>query len=174
MAGAGGKIEVPHLPGARVLVVEARFYAHINDMLLVGARARLDTAGAQVSHVVVPGALEIPIAISIAQSGGGFDAYVALGCVIRGETTHYELVAGESCRGLMEVGIRTGTPIGNGILTVENEAQALIRADPAALDNRVQGCPGPEPGSEPGRHLTRCWHTGRSGGWPRQRRQDRP
>jgi 6,7-dimethyl-8-ribityllumazine synthase len=134
MAGAGADIELPHLPGARVLVVEARYFAHINDLLLAGARARLEAAGAAITHVVVPGALEIPPAIAIARTSSAFDGYVALGCVIRGETTHYELVAGESCRGLMELGLRTGLPIGNGILTVENEAQALERADPAAMD----------------------------------------
>jgi 6,7-dimethyl-8-ribityllumazine synthase len=134
MAGAGADIEVPHLPGARVLVVEARYYAHINDLLLAGACAALKAAGVSVSHAVVPGALEIPPAIAIAQAGGGFDGYVALGCVIRGETSHYDLVAGESCRGLMELGIRTGAAIGNGILTVENERQALERADPAHQD----------------------------------------
>jgi 6,7-dimethyl-8-ribityllumazine synthase len=134
MTGTGAKLDLPPIPGARVLIVEARYYSHINDMLLAGARARLGQAGAEIDHVVVPGALEIPLAIAIAHSGPGFDAYVALGCVIRGETTHYELVAGESCRGLMELGLRAGIPIGNGILTVENEAQALVRADPAALD----------------------------------------
>ena len=134
MAGAGAAADVPHLPGARVLVVEARFYAHINDLLLAGARRTLEAAGAEVAHVVVPGALEIPPAVAMAQAAGRFDAYVALGCVIRGETTHYELVAGESCRGLMELGVRTGAAIGNGILTVENEAQALVRADPGDQD----------------------------------------
>ncbi len=134
MAGAGAESEVPHLPGARVLVIEARFYGHINDRLLAGARAMLASAGAETTHVVVPGALEIPPAVAMAQASGRFDAYVALGCVIRGETTHYELVSGESCRGLMELGIRTGAAIGNGILTVENEAQALARADPITQD----------------------------------------
>ena len=134
MAGAGAAADVPHLPGARVLVVEARFYAHINDLLLAGARRTLEAAGAEIAHVVVPGALEIPPAVAMAQAAGRFDAYVALGCVIRGETTHYELVAGESCRGLMELGGRTGAAIGNGILTVENEAQALVRADPGDQD----------------------------------------
>jgi 6,7-dimethyl-8-ribityllumazine synthase len=134
MAGPGAAAEVPHLPGARVLVVEARFYAHINDLLLTGARRVLEAASAEVAHVVVPGALEIPPAIAMAQMADHFDAYVALGCVIRGETTHYELVAGESCRGLMDLGICAGAAIGNGILTVENEQQALVRADPADQD----------------------------------------
>ncbi|MGD9509379.1 MAG: 6,7-dimethyl-8-ribityllumazine synthase [Geminicoccaceae bacterium] len=134
MAGPGTAAEVPRLPGARVLIVEARFYAHINDLLLAGARRMLEVAGTEVAHVVVPGALEIPPAVAMAQATGRFEAYVALGCVIRGETTHYELVAGESCRGLMELGIRTGAAIGNGILTVENEAQALVRAEPTDQD----------------------------------------
>ena len=134
MAGPGAAAEVPHLPGARVLIVEARFYAHINDLLLTGARRVLEAASAEVAHVVVPGALEIPPAIATAQAAGRFDAYVALGCVIRGETTHYELVAGESCRGLMDLGVRAGAAVGNGILTVENEQQALVRADPADQD----------------------------------------
>jgi 6,7-dimethyl-8-ribityllumazine synthase len=120
--------------GARVLIVEARFYEHINDMLVRGARSRLEAAGALVEHVVVPGALEIPPAIAMLSRSAGYDAFVALGCVIRGETTHYELVSGESCRGIMELGIRDHTVIGNGILTVENEAQALVRADPGQAD----------------------------------------
>jgi 6,7-dimethyl-8-ribityllumazine synthase len=120
--------------GARVLIVEARFYEHINDMLVQGAKAALRDAGAVVEHIVVPGALEIPTAIALAMQSGSFAAFVALGCVIRGETTHYELVSGESCRGIMELGIRQRALIGNGILTVENEAQAIARADPAHAD----------------------------------------
>ena len=120
--------------GRRVLVVEARFYEHINDLLLQGARAALAAAGAEVEHVVVPGALEVPTAIALAHKSGRFDAYVALGCVIRGETTHYELVSGESCRGILDLGVRDGVLIGNGILTVENEEQALVRADPGKGD----------------------------------------
>ena len=134
MAGAGAAAAVPHVPGARVLVVEARFYASINDLLLAGANAALEAAGALIERVVVPGALEIPPAIALAHAARRFDAYVALGCVIRGETTHYDLVAGESCRGIMELGIRDRAAIGNGILTVENEAQALARADPRQQD----------------------------------------
>ena len=135
MAGVGGEaVPVPHLPGARVLVVEARYYPHINNMLLAGARAVLDAAGAVADHAVVPGALEIPPAIALAHRSGPFDAFVALGCVIRGETTHYDLVAGDSCRGITDLGVREGALIGNGILTVENEGQALSRADPAIQD----------------------------------------
>lgn len=134
MAGAGAAAAVPYLPGARVLVVEARFHAAINDLLLEGARAALAAAGAEAAWLTVPGALEIPPAIAMAHAAGRFDAYVALGCVIRGETTHYELVAGESARGLMDLGTRLGLAIGNGILTVENEEQALVRADPGQQD----------------------------------------
>lgn len=134
MAGAGAAAEVPHLPGARVLVVEARYHAAINDLLLEGARQALQAAGAEATFLTVPGALEIPPAIAMAHAAGRFDAFVALGCVIRGETTHYELVAGESCRGLMELGLKDRLAVGNGILTVESEAQARVRADPHHQD----------------------------------------
>jgi 6,7-dimethyl-8-ribityllumazine synthase len=134
MAEAQRTREALDARGRRVLIVEARFYEHINDLLLQGARAALVTAGAEVEHVVVPGALEVPTAIALAHRSGRFDAFVALGCVIRGETTHYELVSGESCRGILDLGIRDGVLIGNGILTVENEEQALARADPGRGD----------------------------------------
>lgn len=140
MAGVSATIEVPNLWGVRILVVEARYHAAINDMLLKGAHAVLRAAGAKVEELTVPGALEIPPAIRIAhlhgpQSGdSSFAGYVALGCVIRGETTHYELVAGESARGITDLGTAHGLAIGNGILTVENEAQAIERADPARQD----------------------------------------
>ena len=134
MAGAGAAAEVPHLPGARVLVVEARYHAALNDLLLEGARQALQAAGAEATFLTVPGALEIPPAIAMAHAAGRFDAFVALGCVIRGETTHYELVAGESCRGLMELGLKDRLAVGNGILTVETEAQAWARARVAEMD----------------------------------------
>ncbi len=118
---------------ARILVVEARFYAHLNDLLLQGARAALEEAGHDVEVVTVPGALEIPGAISLAVDSDAFDAYVALGVVIRGETYHFEIVAGESARGLMALAL-DGVAIGNGILTVENEEQALVRARPDQKD----------------------------------------
>jgi 6,7-dimethyl-8-ribityllumazine synthase len=111
---------------ARILIVEARFYAHLNDLLLEGAKAAL--AGHDVEVVTVPGALEVPGAIALASEAGAYDAYVALGVVIRGETWHFEIVAGESARALMALSL-DGLAIGNGILTVENEAQALARAD---------------------------------------------
>ena len=112
---------------ARLLIVEARFYDHLNDMLLDGARAAIDAAGHSHETITVPGALEVPAAIARAAETGRFDAYVALGVVIRGETYHFEIVAGESARGIMALTL-DGLPIGNGILTVENEAQALARA----------------------------------------------
>jgi 6,7-dimethyl-8-ribityllumazine synthase len=118
---------------ARVLIVEARFYAHLNDMLLDGARTALQEAGHDYEVVTVPGALEVPGAIALAVETGQYDAYVALGIVIRGETYHFEIVAGESARGLMALAL-DGIPIGNGILTVENEEQALVRADAAQKD----------------------------------------
>jgi 6,7-dimethyl-8-ribityllumazine synthase len=118
---------------ARILIVEARFYAHLNDRLLEGARAAIEAAGHQHETVTVPGALEIPGAVALAAETGRFDAYVALGVVIRGETYHFEIVAGESARALMALTL-DGLAIGNGILTVENEAQALVRADPAQKD----------------------------------------
>jgi 6,7-dimethyl-8-ribityllumazine synthase len=134
MAGTGDRIALEIEPGTRVLVVEARYHASINDMLLEGAGTALRNLGAAAETVTVPGALEIPPAIAMAGRSGRFDAFVALGCVIRGETTHYELVSGESCRGLMELGLRDRLAIGNGILTVETEAQAIERADPRQQD----------------------------------------
>ena len=115
---------------AHVLIAEARFYAHLNDMLLEGARTALEAAGHSHETVTVPGALELPAAIALAADSGRFDAYVALGVVIRGETWHFEIVAGESARGLMALTL-DGLPVGNGILTVEDEAQAIVRAHPA-------------------------------------------
>lgn len=121
------------LAGARVLIVEARFYDDIGDALLEGALAALEAAGVAHERIIVPGALEIPGAIAIAldaaQKGGpAVDAAVALGCVIRGETFHFEIVAMESSRALMDLSVGRGLPVGNGILTVENEAQAFARA----------------------------------------------
>ena len=118
---------------ARFLIVEARFYDHLNDMLVAGARGALRAAGHEVDVITVPGALEIPGAIALAEQGGGYDGFVAIGVVIRGETYHFEIVAGESARGIMALTM-DGVAIGNGILTVENEAQALVRADPAQKD----------------------------------------
>ncbi|HQS10781.1 MAG: 6,7-dimethyl-8-ribityllumazine synthase [Rhizobiales bacterium 24-66-13] len=124
---------VEPVSGARVLIVEARYYEALADELLASARAALEAAGVAVEVVTVPGALEIPIAAEIAMdgaeiSGEPIDAIVALGCVIRGETYHFEIVAGESARGLMDLGLAHAMPVGNGILTVDTEAQAWERA----------------------------------------------
>jgi len=116
----------------RVLIIEARFYPEISDALYDGAAHALDLAGITSERVTVPGALEIPAAIRLAAKH--FDGFIALGCVIRGETYHFEVVAGESARGLMELMTREGLCIGNGILTVEDEAQALHRARREELD----------------------------------------
>jgi 6,7-dimethyl-8-ribityllumazine synthase len=118
---------------AKFLIVEARFYDHLNDMLVAGARAALEDEGHEVDVITVPGALEIPGAIVLADQSGEYDGYVAIGVVIRGETYHFEIVAGESARGVMALTM-DGLAVGNGILTVENEAQALVRADPAQKD----------------------------------------
>jgi 6,7-dimethyl-8-ribityllumazine synthase len=118
---------------ARLLIVEARYYDHLNDLLLAGARAAIEAAGHAHDLVTVPGALEIPGAVAAAAETGRWDAFVALGIVIRGETYHFEIVAGESARGLMALTL-DGLALGNGILTVENEAQALDRADPGRKD----------------------------------------
>jgi len=115
---------------ARFLIVEARFYAHLNDMLIAGAKGALEAAGHDVDVLTVPGALEIPGAIATAADSGRYDGFVALGVVIRGETYHFEIVAGESARSIMALTM-DGVAIGNGILTTENEAQAIYRADPA-------------------------------------------
>ncbi|HZF44709.1 MAG TPA: 6,7-dimethyl-8-ribityllumazine synthase [Sphingomonadaceae bacterium] len=115
---------------ANFLIVEARFYDHLNDLLVEGARTALESAGHSVDVLTVPGALEIPGALALASESGRYDGYVGIGVVIRGETYHFEIVAGESARGIMALTM-DGLAIGNGILTVENEAQALVRADPA-------------------------------------------
>ena len=112
-----------------LLVVEARFYEDISDALLAGAKAAIENAGATFECVTVPGALEVPAAVAMAVSSTRkFDGYVALGCVIRGETTHYETVANESARALMDLAVTHRLALGNGILTVENEDQAWARA----------------------------------------------
>ncbi|MEJ0076580.1 MAG: 6,7-dimethyl-8-ribityllumazine synthase [Alphaproteobacteria bacterium] len=125
--------------GARILVVEARFYDDIADMLLRGAKRVLKEAGAVFNVVTVPGALEIPAAIVIAHHGATareqpYDGVVALGCVIRGETSHYDIVAGESARAIMDISIALDMPMGNGILTVDTDAQARARARPTGED----------------------------------------
>lgn len=117
----------------KLLVVAAPFYREIADDLIAGATAELEANGATHEVIEVPGALEIPGAIGIAERMSNFDGYVALGCVIRGETTHYETVCNDSSRALTMLGLQ-GLCIGNGILTVENEEQAIVRADPAQMN----------------------------------------
>ena len=123
----------PALEGARVVIVEGRYYEALADELLAGARAVLEAAGVAVEVITVPGALEIPVAAEIAiaaseEGGEPVDAVVGLGVVIRGETYHFEIVARESARGLMELGLAHALPVGNGVLTVDTEAQAWERA----------------------------------------------
>ena len=123
----------------RMLIVEARFYAHIADALLAGATRVLDEAGAYYERISVPGALEIPAAIAMAVDAAKrkpYDGVVALGCVIQGETYHFELVSNESARGLMDLSINRQLALGNGVLTVDNEAQALARS---SADGRNKG-----------------------------------
>jgi 6,7-dimethyl-8-ribityllumazine synthase len=134
-----GKREKIDSKGARILIVEARFYDEIADALLAGAMKALEAANASVDRISVPGSLEIPTAIAIAADAARskrrpYDGAVALGCVIRGETIHFEIVSHQSARGLMELSVARGLPIGNGIITVENEAQAFARARPEEQD----------------------------------------
>ena len=130
-----GALRLPRLaPPPRLLLVAAPFYRGIADGLIAGARAVLDTAGARHELIEVPGALEVPVAIRLAAETGTWEGYVALGCIIRGETTHYELVCGESARGLTLLGVERGLAVSNGILTCETMAQAEARADPAGMD----------------------------------------
>jgi 6,7-dimethyl-8-ribityllumazine synthase len=117
----------------RLLIVVAPWYKDITDNLVAGAQATAAKCGATVEVIEVPGALEIPTAIGIAERMGSFDGYVALGCVIRGETTHYETVCNDSSRAITLLGLQ-GLCIGNGVLTVENREQAVVRADPADQD----------------------------------------
>ena len=116
-----------------ILIAQARFYPHLNDMLLEGARRAIEGAGHKHETITVPGALELPAAINLTAKSGRFCAFVALGVVIRGETYHFEIVAEESARALMDLTLQ-GFAIGNGVLTVENEAQAIERADPTRGD----------------------------------------
>jgi 6,7-dimethyl-8-ribityllumazine synthase len=118
---------------AKFLIVEARFYDHLNDMLIAGAKAALKAKGHEFEVITVPGALEVPGTIAMAAESGEYEGFIAIGVVIRGETYHFEIVAGESARAIMALTM-DGIAIGNGILTVENEIQALVRADPAQKD----------------------------------------
>ena len=125
------------MSGLRVGVVHARFNEAICTALLEAARGELARAGAQAQYVAVPGALEIPLALQWLAQSGRFDALVAIGAVIRGETYHFEVVANESARGVMDVALECGVPVANGILTTEDEAQALARCDKGAEAVRV-------------------------------------
>jgi 6,7-dimethyl-8-ribityllumazine synthase len=116
-----------------ILLIEARFYPQLNDLLIEGARRAIEGAGHKHETLTVPGALEIPGAIALAARSGRFCAFVGLGIVIRGETYHFEVVSNESARGIMDLTLQ-GYAIGNGILTVENEEQAIVRCDPDQLD----------------------------------------
>ncbi|MCT7375852.1 6,7-dimethyl-8-ribityllumazine synthase [Chelativorans salis] len=128
----------------RILIVEARFYDHLADGLLAGAKAALEAAGASYDVVTVPGALEVPPAVAYAVSAAAngaepYDGFVALGCVIRGETYHFDIVANESSRALMDLAVKHSLAVGNGILTVENEAQALARVEKSEGTNAGGG-----------------------------------
>lgn len=112
-----------------ILIVVAPYYTDISNALLAGARAAIHAAGYVAEEVAVPGALEIPAAVSIAHASGRYAGFVALGCVIRGETTHYDTVSNESARGLMDIAVTQRAAIGNGILTCETMEQASVRAD---------------------------------------------
>ena len=134
-----GKRERGSAKGARILIVEARYYDDLADLLLTGAMKALEEEGAEVERISVPGSLEIPPAIAIAIEAAQrkhrpYDGVVALGCVIRGDTIHFEIVANKSARGLMDISIARGVPIGNGIVTVNTEAQAFERARPEEMD----------------------------------------
>lgn len=133
MAGKSKSLPL-ELGKGRILLVEARFNPAISEELLRGAMAVIEAAGATAEHLQVPGAFEIPAAIAMAAQTGDYDGYVALGCVIRGDTTHYDYVCGESARKLMDLAADRHLAIGNGILTVENEAQAWVRARVDQMD----------------------------------------
>ena len=127
------KAAAPTKIKARLLIIEARFYGDLCDELARGAIAAIERAGAKWDRIAVPGALEIPGAIAMAAASKRYDGFVALGCVLRGETSHYDIVANESARGLIDLTMK-GLAIGNGILTCENEAQAWARAKVAEMD----------------------------------------
>ncbi|MEL6265472.1 MAG: 6,7-dimethyl-8-ribityllumazine synthase [Pseudomonadota bacterium] len=173
-----GTLALPTLdPAPRVLIVAAPYYRAIADDLIAGATAVLAGAGAGVEVIEVPGALEIPTAVRLAADGRGFEGYIAIGCIIRGETTHYETVCEESARGLTLLGVERGLAIGNAILTVENRAQAEVRAAPGgqdkgggaaaaclhlvALARRFRGQPAPPAGDAAGKG---AGASGRQGG----------
>ncbi len=143
-----GKREKSDSKGARILIVEARYYDDIADALLAGAMSVLEEAGAEVDRISVPGSLEIPAAIAIALDAAQrkrrpYDGVVALGCVIRGDTIHFEIVSQQSARGLMELSVARSLPIGNGIITVEHRGAGLRRA--RAWKSRTRAATPPAP-----------------------------
>ncbi len=149
----------PHVAaGDHFLIVEGRFYDEIADHLLAGAKGALEAAGASYDVVTMPGALEIPTAIAIAADGAAagrrYGGAVALGCIMRGETYHFEVVANESARGLMDLALGRGFPVGNGILTVEDADQAMARAEPSRGDK----------GGEAARAMLALWRLKRDAG----------
>jgi len=127
-------VTAPEVTGGKALIIEARFYVEIADNLANGATRILEAAGMEVERVSVPGSLEIPAALQFAALSGEYDAFVVLGCVIRGETRHFDIVCDESNRGVYAVALAHGLAVGNGILTVDTVDQAMERADPDRLD----------------------------------------
>lgn len=134
MKDVADKSPAPKVPGAKILLVISPYYRGVADMMQRGAEAAAEQAEATLDRIFVPGAFEIPAAISHAAKANQYDGFVALGCVVRGETSHYDYVCGESARGLMNLSTFEGLAIGYGILTVENMEQAEVRADPARGD----------------------------------------
>lgn len=132
----GEAFPVAKIPGARILVVVAPYYREVTDAMLIGVERAAKQAGARIEQIAIPGAFEIPAAIAHAGRSGAYDGFIALGCVVRGETSHYDYVCGESARGLMDLSLHEGYAIGYGILTVENLDQALARA---SVDGRDKG-----------------------------------
>jgi 6,7-dimethyl-8-ribityllumazine synthase len=128
------KSPAPKVPGAKLLLVVSPYYRGVADMMQRGAEAAAEQGEATLDRIFVPGAFEIPAAIAHAAKANQYDGFVALGCVVRGETSHYDYVCGESARGLMNLSTFEGLAIGYGILTVENLEQAEVRADPARGD----------------------------------------
>jgi 6,7-dimethyl-8-ribityllumazine synthase len=129
---------IPHIPGARILVVAARYYPDVVDTMTTQAMAMLAEAGATGVVLEAAGAFEIPGFIAMAARAGSYDGYIALGCVVRGETSHYDYVCGESARGLMDLAVRDTLAIGYGILTVETIAQAEARANPMGANKGAE------------------------------------
>lgn len=134
MKDLGDKSPVPKVPGAKILMVVSPYYRGVADMMQRGAEAVAEEAGATLDRIFVPGTFELPAAIAHASKANTYDGFVALGCVVRGETSHYDYVCSESARGLMNLSTFDSLAIGYGVLTVENLEQAEVRADPARGD----------------------------------------